>query len=501
MQQPGSLETELADVLDPPELKYRKNPVLWAEERAGLELWSKQRDILWSVLENPNTAVKSCHSAGKSFIASTVVCWWLDVHPVGEARVITTAPTSKQVDAILWYEIGRLHRKLGLRGQCNLREWYVGRQLVALGRKPPDHQEAAFQGMHARYLLAVYDEAYGIPKGLWDEGSSLASNEYGRQLAIGNPDGPGEFMDVCDKDRDWNTIRISYRDTPNFTNEDVSPELRQLLIAPRWVDSRRDKWGENSALFQSKCEGMFPTAGDPFAVIPYDMAVRCQSLEYPADLPREGGIDIGGGGDRTVLRERCGMRAGRVQEFLDNDPMRSVGRLAQTIEEWGLTVVKVDSTGLGWGLAGRLRELSRLNNPTSKDTTHGADVVAVNFGAAPPPGFEKKFLNMRAYLWWQIGRELSRLAQWDLSEVDDDVINELTSPRYVILDSYGKIKIEAKRDVIKRLGFSPDQAEALILAFHEAKRTAQTAGWSAYRNANLLDTMSPLDHLADSLTR
>ena len=501
MQQPESLERELADTLDPPELKYRRNPVLWAEERAGLELWSKQRDILWSVLENPNTAVKSCHSAGKSFIASTVVCWWLDVHPVGEARVITTAPTSKQVDAILWYEIGRLHRKLGLRGQCNLREWYVGRQLVALGRKPPDHQEAAFQGMHARYLLAVYDEAYGIPKNLWDEGSSLASNEFGRQLAIGNPDGPGEFMDVCDKDNDWNTIRISYRDTPSFTNESVSPELKQLLISPRWVDSRRDKWGETSALFQSKCEGMFPTAGDPFAVVPYDMAIRCQSLEYPAELPREGGIDVGGGGDRTVLRERCGMRAGRVHEFLDNDPMRSVGKLAQKIEEWGLTVVKVDSTGLGWGLAGRLRELSRINNPTNKDATHSADIVPVNFGAGPPAGFEKKFLNMRAYLWWQIGRELSRLAQWDLSEVDDDVINELTAPRYAILDSFGKIKIEAKKDVIKRLGVSPDHAEALILAFHEVKKTAQTAGWAAYRSANLLDTMSPLDHLADSLTR
>lgn len=491
-----SLYSQLADAVDPPSKRYRTDPVAWAASK-GLELWSKQKDILNSVCHTPLTAVKSCHSAGKSFVASVLTAWWLDVHPPGEARVITTAPTSKQVDAVLWYEIGRLHRTLNLQGVCHLRDWYIGKQLVALGRKPPDHQEAAFQGMHARYLLAILDEAYGIPKNLWDESSTLASNEYGRILAIGNPDGPGEFMDVCTKDKSWNIIHISYRHTPNFTGEVVSSRLKEMLIAPRWVDERRIKWGPTSALFQAKCEGDFPTGGDPFSAIPYDMAAACQYLEYPQDLPREGGIDVGGGGDRTVLRERTGNRVGREFEFVDSDPMRSVGSLAEKIEEWGLECVKVDSTGLGWALAGRLKELSRKNNPTSKDTTHGAEVVPVNFGAGPPAGYEKKFLNMRAYLWWQVGRELSRLKGWDLSEVDDDVLHELTTPRYEILDSHGKIKIEAKKDVIKRLGFSPDRAEALILAFYTARRQAKTAGWNMYKNGsnNLLTNASPLDNL------
>jgi hypothetical protein len=496
-QPTGSVISRLADTLDPPTLRYRRDPVAWAQERAGVELWSKQKEILYSVRDNPNTAVKSCHSAGKSFISAIATCWWLDVHPRGEARVITTAPTSKQVDAVLWYEINKLHKALGMFGQCNIREIFDGKQLIALGRKPPDHLDAAFQGMHARYLLAILDEAYGIPKNLWDEASSLASNEYGRQLAIGNPDGNGEFMDVCEKDRDWNTIHISYKHTPNFTGEKITPRLSEMLIAPRWVNARREKWGQTSALFQSKCEGNFPTAGDPFAVIPHDWALKCRNLEFPELPPREGGIDVGGGGDRTVLREFTDNRAGRELEFLDSDPMRSVGKLAEKIEEWGLERVKVDSTGLGWGLAGRLKELSRRNNPTSKDTTHGADVVPVNFGSGPPAGFEKKFLNMRAYLWWQIGRELSRLGSWDLSEVDDDVINELTTPRYVILDSHGKIKIEPKKDLIKRLGFSPDRAEALILGAYKVKREAKTAGWDMYREGNLLTGMSPRDHLSD----
>lgn len=475
-----SLESQLADALDPPSLRYRLDPVAWARERAGLEIWSKQAEIMESVRDNPNTAVKSCHSSGKSFISAVTTCWWLDVHPRGEARVISTAPTSKQVDAILWYEINKLHKRLGMFGRCNIREIYDGKELVALGRKPPDDDQAAFQGLHAKYLLLILDEAYGIPKRLWDEGSSLASNEHGRQLAIGNPDGPGEFMEVCERNKDWNTIHISYRHTPNFTGEPVSDTLKQMLVSDRWVEERKRKWGQSSALFISKCEGDFPGEGDPYAVVQNSWAANCRLLDLAADDPLEGGIDVGGGSDRTVLRMREGPKATEEVEFYDNDPMRSVGKLAHQIDEWGLTSVKIDSTGLGWGVAGRLRELSRKHNPRSKDTVHGSEIIPVNFGQKPPIGFEKKFQNLRAYLWWQVGREMSRLSKWDLTNVDDEVIHELTSPRYEIMDSFGKIKIEPKVDVIKRLGFSPDRAEALLLAFFTTRRVAKSPGMGMY---------------------
>jgi hypothetical protein len=459
-----------ADLVDPPELRWRRDPVGWATEYRGLELWSKQREILEAVRDNPLTAVHSCHETGKSWTASLATCWWLDVHPVGEARVITTAPTSKQVDAVLWYEINRMHSSLGLRGQCNLREWYVGRQLVALGRKPPDHQEAAFQGLHARYLLVILDEAYGIPRSLWDEASTLAANEYSRILAIGNPDGPGEFEANCRADSGWNVIHIGYQHTPNFTGEPVSQRLRDMLVHPKWVEERRKKWGPDSALFQSKCEGRFPTGGDPFSIIRHDWAMLCRNTEMPPIGEVEAGIDVGAGGDRTVIRERRGPVAGREDTFIDKDPMRTIGQLVERINEWGVERVKIDATGIGWALAGRLRELSSVHNVVGRqrgETTHGAEIVPIVFGAGPNITLKHKFLNRRAQIWWQTGRELSRLRGWDLTQVDDDVIHELTTPRYVLLDSYGKIKVEPKDDVIKRLGFSPDRAEALLLAFHD----------------------------------
>jgi hypothetical protein len=486
-----------ADLVDPPELKWRRDPVAWATERAKLELWSKQREILTSLVDNSNTAVKSCHSAGKSFVSAVATCWWLDVHPPGLARVITTAPTSAQVDAILWFEINRLHSTLGLRGQCNLRELYYGRQLVALGRKPPDHQGAAFQGLHAKYLLVIYDEAYGIPKKLWDEGSSLASNVYARQLAIGNPDGPGEFQSVCDRGTSWNVIHVSYRHSPDYTGEQVSPSLRENLISRRWVEERRVDWGEDSALFTSKCEGDFPAQGDPFSVIHYNWLRSCQLLDLPDDGgPIEAGIDVGAGGDRTVIRERRGYKAGREHVFMDADPMRTIGRLVEKINEWEVTRVKIDVTGIGWALAGRLRELSKKHNMSSKDTTHTAEVVRVNFGTKPSMGNEKRFLNRRAEIYWTVGRELSRLGNWDLGAVDDDVLHELTASRYEIMDSQGKIKIEKKDQVIKRLKVSPDRAEALMLAFYDQVKEASGVSMSAaLGRGNMLAGVSPGDRL------
>lgn len=488
-----------ADMIDPPQLKWRRDPVAWAAERAGIELWSKQRDILESIRDNPNTAVHSCHSSGKSFVSSVATTWWLDTHPIGEARVVTTAPTSTQVDAILWYEIGKLHRRLNLIGTCNLRTWYIGRQLVALGRKPPDHQEAAFQGMHAKYLLVIYDEAYGIPKNLWDEGTSLASNEYSRQLAIGNPDGPGIFKDKCAPGSTWNVIHISANHTPNFTGESVSADLAVNLISKRWAEDRAVEWGKDSALYQSKVDGNFPADADPFSVVPYAWAARCKLLEIPEDDTEiEGGIDVGAGADRTVIRERRGMRAGREETFIDKDPMRTIGRLVEKINEWGITRVKIDVTGIGWALGGRLRELSTKHNHAKKDTTHSAEVVRVNFGERPSAGNERKFLNRRAEIYWNVGRELSRLDQWDLTQVSDDVIHELTTSRYQILDSYGKIKIEPKNDVIKRLRVSPDRAEALLLAFYAPRRAStgvNGAGKLLRQTGSLLGGTSPQDRL------
>lgn len=487
---PHSSRSRFAAAADDPRLvgaAYRRDPVLWARERARIELWSKQREILESIRDNPQTAVHSCHEVGKSFTAATAVGWWIDSHPVGEAFAVTTAPTDKQVRAVLWREINRLHTSAGLGGRTNLTEWYLGPEMVAFGRKPADHDPAAFQGMHARYMLVVLDEACGIPKNLWDAASTLGANEFARTLAIGNPDDTtGEFYQNCKPGSDWNVIKIGYADTPNFTGEEISTDLRQMLISPQWVEGRRRKWGEGSALFTSKCEGEFPVGASPWTVVPITWAEVCRNLELPPLGLPEGGVDVGAGSDRTVLSCRRGPKLLDVFTFVDADPMRSVGALVQKINEWGIVRVKIDPIGVGWALAGRLTELSRFHNPYSPEACHDAEVIGVNFAESPSPGKEHLYLNKRAEVWWEVGRENCRLQRWDIEVLDDDALQELTTPTYEIMDSRGKIKIQPKKDVTEELGRSPDVADSVLLAFYDA---------------TLVASVSPQDTSAYDLTR
>jgi hypothetical protein len=490
-----------ASAINPPELVWRRDPVRWTKERAHMETWSKQREIFQSVVDNPKTAVRSSHSVGKSFSAATVACWWLDVHPPGEAFVLSTAPTDIQVKAILWREINKLHAKLGLRGRTNLSEWYIGNELVALGRKPSDHNPTGLHGIHNRYFLVLIDESCGVPKALWDAASTLVANEYGRMLAIGNPDDPhSEFARVCKPDSGWNVIHIGTDDTPNFTGEPVSRSLAEMLPSRAWKEDRKKAWGEDSAIYISKVLGHFPEEDSPYTTVPYGWATQCRYLELPED-PHEvqGGIDVGAGGDRTVIVERRGPVVGRMESFRDADPMRTIGKLVEKINEWGLTKVKVDVIGIGWSLCGRLRELSSVHNRAGAargETTHSAEVVAVNFASAPSQSGAKRFANKRAEVWWDIGREYSRLHAWDLGNLDDDTMAELTAPRYEILDSQGRIKIEPKEQVRARLGRSPDLADGLLLAFYESSGQGEVSpamvGASSMAGTDLLRGLKPI---------
>jgi hypothetical protein len=454
-------------MLYPPSIIHQAEPCQWVNDVLKIRLWSKERDIIESVRDNRQTAVHTCHDIGKSLTAAAAALWWITTHPLGEAFVVTTAPTFAQVAAILWREMNKLHTRAGLGGRMNLLEWYFGNEMVAFGRKPADYDPDAFQGIHARYVLVIFDEACGIPKALWDSASTLVANEGSRFLAIGNPDDPhGEFSRVCKPNSGWHVIHVGYEHTPNFTGEIVDPIVSDSTISRAWVEDRAKSWGKTSALYTSKVLGLFPTDADK-GVIPHSWATQCRYLELPAVGIRAAGLDVGGGGDRTVLQERVGPRAGRCAVWVESDPMKAVGQIVEKLREWDIERVVVDVIGIGWGLAGRLAELStKMNHGFAVDAdawgTHAAEVV--HFNGASASTEPERFINRRAELHW-MGRELCRLKQWDLTGIDDDTLQEMTEPEYEIMDSRGKIKVEAKENVIHRLGRSPDRSDALLMSY------------------------------------
>jgi hypothetical protein len=461
--------------------RYQAHPDAWVRERLGEHLWSKQVEILASVRDNPFTAVKSCHGIGKSFVASRAATWWVDCHAPGTAVVVTTAPTGDQVKAILWSEInGAANRAADrgdpLPGQVNALEWKLRGQLVGMGRKPSDYNKHAFQGIHRRFVLVIIDEACGVLQHFWTAALAIATGIHCRVLAIGNPDDPGShFAQVCASPL-WNLIKISVFDSPNFTGERVPRDLAEVLVSRRYEQTMLSEYGAESPVYISKVLAEFPQDAE-------DGVVRLSKLRrccLPPDSPRVGGqllpvelgVDVGAGGDEAVIRERRGMVVGREWRTRTRDSEELVDLIVTAINITGATNVKVDTIGVGWGIVGSLRRRKR-------DGKHTATIIGVNVAeSATAPA---KYARLRSQIWWEIGRQLTEDGGWDFSQLEeadrDRLITQLTAPKYA-MDASGRIVVEPKDETKKRIGRSPDNADALLLAFYTG--AGQGSVWSAY---------------------
>ncbi|HYI67145.1 MAG TPA: hypothetical protein VEW95_09495 [Candidatus Limnocylindrales bacterium] len=493
----ASIVERLAARLDPAPSPYTADPVGWVQNRLLEFIWSKQRAILESVVRNPRTGVPACHDSGKSFIAARAAAWWLDTHRAGEAFVVTTAPTFSQVRAILWREIGKAHRKGQLSGRVNQTEWLIDRtgrhytsaapqeELVAIGRKPSEYDQAAFQGIHARYVLVIIDEADGVAGELFDAAETLATNEHARILAIGNPVDPTSAFasavrlpatidpdsgaaDEFDSPSGWHVVRIDGYDTPNFTKEPVPDELRDMLLSPAWVESMVTKFGAGSSWVVGRIRGRHPIDSED-GVIPGSKIRACRHLDddgtpFPAEslwdaeqlLPIELGVDVGAGGDQSVVRERRGIRTGRVWRQRSPDTMDLVDLVLAAILVTGATAVKIDTVGIGKGAGDRLEQLRRQGR-------HTARIIPVNVGErALAPA---QYVRLRDQIWWEVGRGLIEDGALDLSELDEETFTDLTAPRLMPPDAANRIQVEPKKETRKRIGRSPDDADAWLLAY------------------------------------
>jgi hypothetical protein len=502
--------------------RYRDDPVGFIQDRLGEFIWSKQREVAEAVVQHERVAVPSAFQLGKSRIASRLCAWWLNTRPFGEAFVVSTAPTASQVRAILWREIGRAYWAGKLPGRLNQTEWWMvpegtrylapapGEELVAIGRKSSDYDEHSFQGLHQRYLLVIVDEASGVSPSIFDAAESLAANDDSRILAIGNPTDPqAKFAEVCMRPGSrWHVVRMDAYESPNWTNEEVPESLHGALMGQSYAQrlaedtlmvqpgepvvvasaearaeaealgivpdqeppGQPQQYGydprtgalvpatEESGTYKAKVRGIF-SADDPESIVPLSGVRTCQiEREWTAGqlLPVELGCDVGAGGDEFVVRERHGVRVGRKWSCRTSDWRVAVETALTAIRESGATVIKVDVIGIGWGVAGRLEELYL-------EGKHTARVVKVNVGMASTD--PTRYPKLRDQLWFEIAGELTIGGGWDLSGLDEGTVAQLCAVRRVP-DSAGRRKVEPKDATKERLHRSPDDADALILAYY-----------------------------------
>lgn len=460
-------------------IRYRHDPVGFIDNALNEFTWSKQREICEALKVHRRVAVKACHAPGKSFIAARIAAWWVSTaEELGESFLVTSAPTFKQVAAILWREIRRAHRHGQLPGRLNKTEWFIDEELVGFGRKPADADMTGFQGIHAPRVLVLFDEACGIPKTLFDGGDTLIANEASRMLAIGNPDDPtSEFARVCQPGSGWHVITISAFDTPNFTGEHCPEKIREMLISKLWVEEKRKSWGEGSILWQAKILGEFPEEdNDSLLKVSQIRAAQARDLPPAPEADNELGVDIARkGSDSSVIYHRHGSQFKRVKKLQKRDLMYLVGEIINVARDLKVKRVKIDDAGLGGGVTDRLNELK--NSPIQAERALVPfDVVPVNVGeGAASAEAEERFANLRAELNWALRNRF-----WDGDiQIDDndDLLAQATGIRYG-MTSKGKLLMESKEDMKKRGLPSPDDWDAMVLANAVIVRDGD--GWFDY---------------------
>ncbi|MBN1629627.1 MAG: hypothetical protein JW990_07685, partial [Thermoleophilia bacterium] len=78
---------------------------------------------------------------------------------------------------------------------------------------------------------------------------------------------------------------------------------------------------------------------------------------------------------------------------------------------------------------------------------------------------ELGFVNCRSAAWWAMREMLDPAASYPIELPPDDLlIGDLTAPKWRVT-SGGRIQVESKDDIRKRLGRSTDSADAVVQAF------------------------------------
>jgi phage terminase large subunit len=454
-----------------------KDPVWWINKVLTADLWSAQKTIIEAVRDNPRTSARSCHGIGKSFLAGNTALWFLYTFPY--SIVLTTAPTWRQVEKLVWKEIRSSVRKskIDLGGELAKKSpelQIVQDEWVALGLST--NQPERFQGFHAKHLLVIVDEGAGVKEDIYEAIEGVLTSAHCRLLLLGNPTLIGGTFYRSHREPGWKAFHVAAWDTPNFTvsgitEEDLESGVWQdkapknpdgsfnwphpYLITPEWAAGRLKAWGKNHPAYQARVAGNFPTQGEnnviPLAWIEAAMARWDDALASGSTIL---GVDVARfGQDLSAIAPRKGSKIFPLQIFAGKDTQEMAGECIRTLRETGADQINVDVIGLGAGVVDALQAA-------------GAPVVAVNVAESSielDDTGNKVFANLRAQLWWALRDALDPKNPEPLAlPPDEDLLGDLAAPTYKI-NAKGAIQIEPKEETKKRLGRSPDRGDAVIL--------------------------------------
>lgn len=483
---------------------YAKKPVEFGQDVFNINFTKQQKRILYSVRDNRVTNVKAGHGLGKSFLSSFLV-----IHHVFCVRglVITTAPTFRQVNSIIWAEIRRLYdsHKHVLGGSRNETSLKFDQNAFAFGFSTSKGSGGsnAFQGIHHDRLLIIIDESCGIVEEIDDGARSCATGEHNRILRIGNPIVKGNaFERACNLNcitlPVWDHVNVNWAYEPvkdgdhivhrlkkDIANkilkpahlrkdEPVKPQSEWDQDLPRdvipgavsiaWIESLRVLKGENSPEWMSRVEALFP-GDDVTGIIPLSELKAARErydrmANYWDNLARQDkwriGVDVSDGKDRHAISVWRGKILYSVRYIQPLNNLEDTIILAKEHVEplvkslGGMYQIAVDNTGVGAGTLGTLRQ-------------DGFFAIGCKFGSNAED--REQYKDRKTELHWRLreGLQNKEIAIAPLGDVEDEVFEELAAVRYN-QDTEYKTKCEPKEETKKRLKRSPDGGDAVIIA-------------------------------------
>ncbi|RUM90708.1 MAG: terminase [Thiomicrospira sp.] len=400
-------------------------------------------------------AIASGHGIGKSAMTAWIILWAMSTRP--NLSGVVTANTKNQLDTKTWRELALWHKRAI---NAHWFEWTATKfyqidnpETWAVNSIPQtEHNSEAFAGLHAEHVLVIFDEASAIPDKIWEVTEGAMTTDGAMWFVFGNPTkNTGRFRDCFGKLRHrWSCHKVDSR-TAKMTNKS------QIQT---WLED----YGEDSDFFRIRVRGEFPmSSSDQFISISSVERAKSSDPEVSIDDPLIIGVDVARfGDDDSVIWFRRGLDAKTIEPIVLNgvDTMQLASKVSALAKGSYHTsgikadMVFVDEGGVGGGVVDRLRML-------------GVNVIGVNFGGKADSGISltrasgEKYFNKRSEIW---GIMRAALESGLSIPVDNDLEEDLISPEYSFNEK-NEIVLERKKDIKKRIGRSPDRADALAITF------------------------------------
>ena len=459
-----------------------------------VHLDKEQERIVSSVQFNPMTAVASGVARGKDFVAACAAMCFMYLTPrweggkmVKNTKIALTAPTGAQVTNIMIPEISRLYRNAkilpgrllsnGIR--TNNEEWFL------VGFKSGDDNMEAWSGFHAVNVMFVVTEASGISETIYN---AIEGNLQGnsRLLIVFNPNITTGYAARAMKSDRFAKFRLNSLNAENV--------VKKKLVIPGqvdydWVKDKVLNWcspiqqtdfnaGEGdftwegglyrpNDLFRVKVLGMFPKVSED-VLIPYEWIEianeNWRKLQDEGFKPVKScklGSDVAGmGRDDSVLCPRYGNYVPKFevhQSAGKADHMHVAGMHIPFISDKKAKAY-IDTIGEGAGVYSRLQELGYHNVYSCKYSESARGLHDVTG--------QHEFANMRAYCYWAVRDWLNPKNGFGAALPPcDKLMEEATETKWFFM-SDGRIAIEKKDDIKKRIKRSPDYFDSLANTFY-----------------------------------